>query len=65
MGGNLTDNRVRRLALVKNIHFTEMCSGSETGSFSRLIDSCITQLKAQGPSGNCDESKGDEEEEDS
>jgi len=27
-----------------------MCSGSEAGSYLRLIDSCITQLKAhQGP----------------
>jgi len=34
-----------------------MCSGSEAGSYSRLIDSCITQLKAQGPSRTCNESK--------
>jgi len=26
-----------------------MCSGSEAGSYLRLIDSCITQLTAQGP----------------
>ena len=26
---------------------------------NRLIDSCITQLKAQGPSRTCDESKKD------
>ena len=26
----------------------------------RLIDSCITQLKAQGPSRTCDESKEEE-----
>jgi len=25
-------------------YFTEMCSGSEAGSFLRLIDFCITQL---------------------
>ena len=36
---------------------TEMCSGSETGSYLRLIDSCITQLKAHGPSRTCNESK--------
>ena len=30
-----------------------MCSGSEAGSYLRLIDSCITQLKAQGPSRTC------------
>jgi len=33
-----------------------MCSGSEAGSYLRLIDSCITQLKAQGPSRTCNES---------
>ena len=27
-----------------------MCSGADAGSYLRLIDSCITQLKAQGPS---------------
>ena len=37
--------------------------GTEAGSYSRLIDSCITQLKAQGPSRTCNESKEDEEEE--
>ena len=29
----------------------------EAGSYLRLIDSCITQLKAQGPSRTCNESK--------
>ena len=38
-----------------------MCSGSEAGSYLRLIDSCITQLKAQGPSRTCDESKEEED----
>ena len=32
-----------------------------TGSYLRLIDSCITQLKAQGPSRTCNESKEEEE----
>jgi len=32
-------------------------SGSEAGSYLRLIDSCTTQLKAQGPSRTCYESK--------
>ena len=32
-------------------------SGSEAGSYLRLIDGCITQLKAQGPSRNCNERK--------
>ena len=39
-----------------------MCCGTEAGSYLRLIDSCITQLKAQGPSRTCDESKEEEEE---
>ena len=39
-----------------------VCSGSEAGSYLRLIDSCITQLKAQGPSRTCNESKEAEEE---
>ena len=34
-----------------------MCNGSEAGSYLRSIDSCITQLKAQGPFRTCDESK--------
>ena len=34
-----------------------MCCGTEAGSYLRLIDSCITQLKAQGPSRTCNESK--------
>ena len=41
-----------------------MCSGSEAGSYLRLIDACITQLQAQGPSRTCNESKAEEEEED-
>jgi len=39
-----------------------MCCGTEAGSYLRLIDSFITQLKAQGPSRNCNESKEEEEE---
>ena len=38
-----------------------MCSGSEAGSYLRLIDSCITQLKAQVPSRTRDESKEEED----
>ena len=37
-------------------------SGSEAGSYLRLIDACITQLKAQGPSRTCNESNEEEEE---
>ena len=39
----------------------ETSSGSEAGSYLRLIDSCITQLKAQGPARTCNESKVEEE----
>jgi len=34
---------------------------TEVGSYLRLIDSCITQLEAQGPSRTCNESKEEEE----
>ena len=34
--------------------------GTEAGSYLRLIDSGITQLKAQGPSRTCNESEEDE-----
>ena len=37
-----------------------MCSGTEAGSHLRVIDSCITQLKAQGPSRTCNQSKEEE-----
>ena len=37
-----------------------MCSVSEVGSYLRLIDSCITQLKAQGPSRTCRVKKSSE-----
>ena len=32
----------------------------EAGPYLRLIDSCITQRKAQGPARTCDESKEEE-----
>ena len=48
----------------ENNHFTEMCCGTEAGAYLRLIDSCLTQRKAQGPSRTCNESKEKEEEED-
>jgi len=44
----------------KDNHFTGMCSGSEAGSYLRLTDSCITQLKAQGPPKTWHESKEEE-----
>ena len=46
-----------RVARCSNNHCTEMCCGIEAGSYVRLIDSCITHLKAQGPSRTCNESK--------
>ena len=39
----------------------KMCCGTEEGSCLRLVDSCITQLKAQGPSRTCNESTEDKE----
>ena len=33
---------------VRGYH-TEMCNGSEAGSYLKRTDPCITQLKAQGP----------------
>ena len=38
-----------------------MCSGSEAGSYLRLIDCCTNELKAQGPSRTCNESQKEEE----
>jgi len=48
------------MKVIGNNYFTEMCSGSEEGSYLRLTDVCITQLKAQGPSRTCNESKEEE-----
>jgi len=45
----------------ENNHFTEMCCVTEVGSYVRLIDSCNTQLKAQGPSRTCNDSKEEED----
>jgi len=42
------------------LRLIDLCSGSEAGSYLRLIDSCVTQLKAQGPSRTCSESKEEE-----
>ena len=39
----------------------EICIVSEAGSCLKLIDSCITQRKAQGPSRTCNKSKEEEE----
>jgi len=39
---------------------SRLYSGSEAGSHLRLIDSCITQLMAHGPSRPCNESKDEE-----
>ena len=37
-------------------------TGSETGTYLRLMDSCITQLEAHGLSRTCDESQEEKEE---
>ena len=39
-------------------------AGCPASKYLRLIDSCITQLKAQGPSRTCDESKEKKKERD-
>ena len=39
-----------------------MCSDSQAGSYLRLTDSCITQIKDEGLSRACNESKEKEEE---
>ena len=53
--GAADDARVARFSRL------ESHQGTEAGSYLRLIDSCITQLQAQGPSGTCNESKEEEE----
>ena len=39
--------RARLQPVSSGSDFTKMCSGSEAGSYLRLTDSCITQLKAK------------------
>jgi len=51
-------DRAGRSGRVSNVL---VCSGAEAGSYLRLIDSCITQLKDQGPSRTCNESKEEED----
>ena len=53
--------RVKSVVNGKN-HSTEMCSGSVAGSYLRLIDSCVTQPKAQSTSKTWNESKDEAEE---
>ena len=54
---------IKRIRPTKTLlhHSTEILCGTEAGSYLRLIDSCIAQLKAQGPSRTCNESKEEEE----
>ena len=49
--------KVRKFGFGGPAHFTETCSGSEAGSYLRLMDFCITLLEAQGPSAPYNESK--------
>ena len=55
------DDEFLSVAILKNNHSSEMCTGSEAGSYLRLIDSCITQLEAQGPARTCNEGTDEEE----
>ena len=48
-------NHLHRITFTKSP--AHMCCGTEAGSYLRLIDSCIIQLKAQGPCRTCNESK--------
>ena len=55
---------IRRVRCVlPGIILQKVWSGSEAGSYLRIMDSCITQRTAQGPSRTCDESKEEVEEE--
>ena len=62
-------SRTLRYETPRDLAGIESCTKSvqlsfftETGSYFRLIDSCITRLKAQGPFRTCNESKEEEEE---
>jgi len=64
IGLNLTSHygvRVLKSTDCIGVDCTEMCSGPEADSMLRRIGSCITQLKAHGPSRTCNESKEEEE----
>ena len=55
LGPSLSFERFRTASMAYPVLFgiamyTPTCSGSEAGSYLRLIDSCITQIEAQGPS---------------
>ena len=68
-GNNLSDSSeipARKVELVKRLLppvLEQMVHGNvlQAGSYLRFIDSCITQLKAQGPARTCNESKEEEE----
>ena len=50
-------SRVREEDRTRRTPHRGNANNTETGSYLRLIDLCITQLKAQGPSRTCNESK--------
>ena len=57
---SIQDSQVQILDLairLNNVKPLKCCLLAEAGSYLRLIDSCITQFKAQGPSRTCNESK--------
>ena len=43
-GRRLTALDLNHKVVEQNNYFAEMCSGSEEGSYFRLIDCCVTQL---------------------
>jgi len=53
---------VRDLQDLTRTHPNRCVVVTEAGSYLRRIDLCVTQLKAQGPSRTCNESKEEEEE---
>ena len=50
----LTKSSQHSKGLARIVPCHQSC-GTEAGSYLRLIDSCITQLKVQGPSRTCNE----------
>ena len=63
-GQNRWRSTLRAAACLTPLSTNDSPCGSQAGSYSRLIDSCFTQLKAQGPSRTCNESREEEQEED-
>jgi len=60
--GAVHDHEEREAALleVHDVGAAVLCRDNHQ-PYARLIDSCINQIKAQGPSRTCDESKEEED----